>query len=493
MQSPRPGLAEDLLAVAMPGDAAAAVHHIAGVTETGALPDGCRGTVRSTATASPASPPARRAARWRTRRRTPRRSSTWRATATDAGVALAVFPGTRHLRLRDQRPAAAVHAAGRGGSGHRHHRRRIGRTAAAAAGRRAAAPCRRAVQLRGGDPPRPPARRGAEGPPAELPRVLRAAAFRRAATAWWAARSPSARTPRRSAPTCCSPPRICPASSCTPRSARTSGSRSRPVRRRRWPARRCWPTCPPATSPSARRRRAGCCAHRSPPAASRPICTPPRAPANPPPTSPGTARPRSSRTATRWPRPSASRPPASSRVADIDLDLLRHERMQMGSFDTNRRRNPATFRRIGFRLDPPPGDIGLERRIERYPFVPADPRRLEQDCYEAYNIQVSGLTQRLRATGIKRVVIGVSGGLDSTQALIVCAQCARPARPAARQYPCLYDAGLRHLRRTPRPTRSALMQALGVTWRGAGYPSRRRTHAGRHRASRSRAANRSTT
>jgi NAD+ synthase (glutamine-hydrolysing) len=107
-------------------------------------------------------------------------------------------------------------------------------------------------------------------------------------------------------------------------------------------------------------------------------------------------------------------------VADIDLDLLRHERMQMGSFDTNRRRHPAEYRRITFRLGPPGGDIGLERRIERYPFVPSDATRLEQDCYEAYNIQVSGLTQRLRAIGAKRVVIGVSGGLDSTHALIVC-------------------------------------------------------------------------
>jgi len=107
-------------------------------------------------------------------------------------------------------------------------------------------------------------------------------------------------------------------------------------------------------------------------------------------------------------------------LADIDLGLLRHERMQMGSFDTNRRRHPGAFRRIPFRMDAPAGDIGLERKVERYPFVPADPARLEQDCYEAYNIQVSGLAQRLRATGIKRVVIGVSGGLDSTHALIVC-------------------------------------------------------------------------
>ncbi|HEY1936090.1 MAG TPA: NAD(+) synthase [Acetobacteraceae bacterium] len=109
-------------------------------------------------------------------------------------------------------------------------------------------------------------------------------------------------------------------------------------------------------------------------------------------------------------------------IADIDLDLLRHERLQMGSFDTNRRRHARRFRTVGFELRPPTGDVGFRRRVERFPFVPADRERLEQDCYEAYNIQVSGLTQRLRATGIKRVVIGVSGGLDSTQALIVCAR-----------------------------------------------------------------------
>jgi NAD+ synthase (glutamine-hydrolysing) len=113
---------------------------------------------------------------------------------------------------------------------------------------------------------------------------------------------------------------------------------------------------------------------------------------------------------------------AQAAVADIDLDLLRQERMQMGSFEANRRRSGRTWRRIGFRLDPPMTDLGLHRRIERFPFVPADAARLDQDCYEAYNIQVSGLAQRLRATGLKKVVIGVSGGLDSTHALIVCAR-----------------------------------------------------------------------
>jgi NAD+ synthase (glutamine-hydrolysing) len=110
-------------------------------------------------------------------------------------------------------------------------------------------------------------------------------------------------------------------------------------------------------------------------------------------------------------------------IADIDLDMLRQERMRLGTFDDNARTMPAkTWRRIGFRLDPPAADVGLRRKLERFPFVPADPHRLEQDCYEAYNIQVSGLTQRLRAAGVKRVVIGVSGGLDSTQALIVAAR-----------------------------------------------------------------------
>ena len=109
-------------------------------------------------------------------------------------------------------------------------------------------------------------------------------------------------------------------------------------------------------------------------------------------------------------------------IADIDLDMLRQERLQMGSFDTNRRRSPRAWRRVGFRVDAPTCDIGFHRKMERFPFVPADIARLEQDCFEAYNIQVSGLVQRLRAIGVKKVVIGISGGLDSTHALIVCAQ-----------------------------------------------------------------------
>ena len=116
---------------------------------------------------------------------------------------------------------------------------------------------------------------------------------------------------------------------------------------------------------------------------------------------------------------------AARSVADVDLDLLRQERLRMGTFDDNRRTHAARvdgFRRIGFTLAPATGDHGLRRTLERFPFVPADPDRLALDCYEAYNIQVAGLRQRLAAIGEPKVVIGVSGGLDSTQALLVAAQ-----------------------------------------------------------------------
>jgi NAD+ synthase (glutamine-hydrolysing) len=111
--------------------------------------------------------------------------------------------------------------------------------------------------------------------------------------------------------------------------------------------------------------------------------------------------------------------------ADLDLDLLRQERALMGTFDDNARvraKDQTSYRRIGFALQPPADDIGFMRKVERFPFVPSDRARLDQDCYEAYNIQVAGLVQRLRATGTQRIVIGVSGGLDSTHALIVAAK-----------------------------------------------------------------------
>lgn len=112
-------------------------------------------------------------------------------------------------------------------------------------------------------------------------------------------------------------------------------------------------------------------------------------------------------------------------VADVDIRALASERLRQGSFDDNRveqQGNASDYRTISVPLVPTRADIGLRRPLDRFPFVPDDPARLAQDCYEAYSIQVAGLEQRLRAIGNPKLVIGVSGGLDSTHALIVAAR-----------------------------------------------------------------------
>ncbi|MCB1034888.1 MAG: NAD(+) synthase, partial [Acidobacteria bacterium] len=104
-------------------------------------------------------------------------------------------------------------------------------------------------------------------------------------------------------------------------------------------------------------------------------------------------------------------------VADVDLGRLGQDRLRLTSYHdcaAEHRSVLETFRRIAFTFEPPTGVRGLLRLLERFPFVPKDPELKDERCFEAYNIQVHGLEQRLRATGIEKVVIGVSGGLDST-------------------------------------------------------------------------------
>ena len=153
-------------------------------------------------------------------------------------------------------------------------------------------------------------------------------------------------------------------------------------------------------------------------------------------------------------------------VADIDLDLLRQERMRMGTFDNNRRTHAervSDFRTVEFELGPPTGDIGLRRKIDRFPFVPDDEDRLALDCYEAYNIQVSGLEQRLRAIGQPKIVIGVSGGLDSTHALIVAAKAMDRLRRPRTDILAFTMPGFATSAHT-KNNAILLMEALGVTW-----------------------------
>lgn len=107
-------------------------------------------------------------------------------------------------------------------------------------------------------------------------------------------------------------------------------------------------------------------------------------------------------------------------TADVDLDVLRQERMRHSSWADNR--GEKAFRRVPFTVDAPKGDLGLMRQTDRFPYVPNDDSKLDELCFEAYNIQVAGLVQRLEASRIEKIVIGVSGGLDSTQALLVACQ-----------------------------------------------------------------------
>jgi NAD+ synthase (glutamine-hydrolysing) len=112
-------------------------------------------------------------------------------------------------------------------------------------------------------------------------------------------------------------------------------------------------------------------------------------------------------------------------AADIDLGRLSADRMRQTSFGENALRHQevvSRFRTIDFSLPPSSGKLALQRRVDPLPYVPSDPKTRDARCEEVFRIQVNGLATRMRATGGKRLVIGVSGGLDSTHALLVCAR-----------------------------------------------------------------------
>jgi NAD+ synthase (glutamine-hydrolysing) len=112
-------------------------------------------------------------------------------------------------------------------------------------------------------------------------------------------------------------------------------------------------------------------------------------------------------------------------VADIDAARIAQERRRLSSFRDAAAREKERLMgwgHVAFEFTPPQSTPPLKRAIARFPFVPDDEARRDQDCFEAYNIQVSGLAKRIEATNTKKVVIGISGGLDSTHALIVTAR-----------------------------------------------------------------------
>lgn len=158
-------------------------------------------------------------------------------------------------------------------------------------------------------------------------------------------------------------------------------------------------------------------------------------------------------------------PEGQMMLADVDLELLAQNRMRLTSFHDaagDHRERVRAIRRIPFDFKIPKGDIPLHRKVERFPYVPGDPATLDARCQEACNIQVHGLMQRLQSTGIERIVIGVSGGLDSTQALLVAARAMDKLGHPRKHIMAYTMPGFATSDRTLANARS-LMQALGVT------------------------------
>jgi NAD+ synthase (glutamine-hydrolysing) len=150
-------------------------------------------------------------------------------------------------------------------------------------------------------------------------------------------------------------------------------------------------------------------------------------------------------------------------VVDLDVAMLGAERRRTGTFGDCARRELEGFAYQTVMFEAGVRDQGdLIRPLDRFPFVPDDPARLDQDCFEAFNIQVQGLMRRLTATGLEKVVIGVSGGLDSTQALLVaCRAFDRLNRP--RSDILAYTMPGFATSDGTRANAWALMTALGVT------------------------------
>ncbi|MBO6043339.1 MAG: NAD(+) synthase [Acetobacter sp.] len=153
-------------------------------------------------------------------------------------------------------------------------------------------------------------------------------------------------------------------------------------------------------------------------------------------------------------------------IADIDITLLRQERLRRGVFNAcakkERVEENQTWRRIGVNIDPCQEDLGLRRSLSRFPFMATRRDRLEAECSEAFLIQVSALKQRLVTCGARSMVIGVSGGIDSTLALLVAVRTA-DVLGWSRQAVLGYTMPGFGTTETTKTNATALMEELGVS------------------------------
>lgn len=151
-------------------------------------------------------------------------------------------------------------------------------------------------------------------------------------------------------------------------------------------------------------------------------------------------------------------------LADIDLERIVQERLRATSFHDARARHDMPSRQVRFNAGQPAAAPPLRRPNPRRPYVPTDRDARDARCYEAFSIQCQGLEQRLRASGIDTVVLGLSGGLDSTHALLVAVAAMKALDLPNTNIHAYSLPGFATSERTHGNAR-ALADALGVSWR----------------------------
>lgn len=149
-------------------------------------------------------------------------------------------------------------------------------------------------------------------------------------------------------------------------------------------------------------------------------------------------------------------------IADVDSARLQHDRRTTTSFSTAAAEHAPSCRIVDFSLTQPRWQTPLRRTISPHPFVPADPAERATRCAEIFNIQTAALAKRLEHCGMRRVVLGVSGGLDSTLALLVAVKTFDLLGYDRRDIHALTLPGFGTTSRT-RSNVDALCAALGVT------------------------------
>ena len=125
--------------------------------------------------------------------------------------------------------------------------------------------------------------------------------------------------------------------------------------------------------------------------------------------------------------------------------------------------------RLDWQLEVPIGRLSLARDVARFPYVPSDPATLDARCEEVYQIQIQGLVRRLEATGVRKPVIGVSGGLDSAHPLLVAAKAMDRLGLPRSNILAFTLPGLSTGQRTRRNA-TELMRGLGVSAQDIDHP-----------------------